>query len=38
MFVPGDYDPITLAEAQEAVAIAQRVCQQIRHFLPKELE
>jgi HEPN domain-containing protein len=35
---PGDYDPITLAEAQEAITIARRVRQQIRRFLPNEID
>ena len=32
---PGDYDPITLAEARRAVRIARRVSKQIRAHLPK---
>ncbi len=33
---PGDYEPITLAEARRAVAVAHRVRRQIRRWLPKE--
>ncbi len=33
---PGDYEPITLAEARRAVALARRVRRQIRRWLPKE--
>jgi len=33
---PGDYEPIPLAEAQEAVEVAQRVRKQMRQFLPKD--
>ncbi len=32
---PGDYEPITLAEARRAVAVARRVRRQIRRLLPK---
>jgi HEPN domain-containing protein len=33
---PGDYDPITLTEARQAVKIARRVRKQIRARLPKQ--
>jgi len=33
---PGDYEPIPLAEAREAVEIARRVRKQIRRFLPQD--
>jgi hypothetical protein len=33
---PGDYEPIPLAEARQAVQIARRVRKQIRKWLPKE--
>jgi HEPN domain-containing protein len=33
---PGDYEPIPLAEARQAVQIARRVRNQIRKWLPKE--
>ena len=33
---PGDYEPVTLAEAKRAVAAARRVRTQIRSLLPKE--
>jgi len=33
---PGDYEPIPLAEARQAVQIARRVRRQIRKWLPKE--
>jgi HEPN domain-containing protein len=33
---PGDYEPIPLAEARQAVRIARRVRNQIRKWLPKE--
>ena len=33
---PGDYDPISLGEAKEAVKIARRVRSHIRKLLPKE--
>ena len=32
---PGDYDPIPLAEARQAVRIAKRVRREIRKLLPK---
>ena len=32
---PGDYDPITLTEARQAVRIARRVRNQMRLWLPK---
>jgi len=32
---PGDYDPIPLTEAQQAVQIARRVRSQVRRRLPK---
>ena len=32
---PGNYEPITLEEAREAVRIARRVRKEIRQFLPK---
>ncbi len=32
---PGDYDPITLTEARQAVKIARRVRRQIRKLLPR---
>jgi HEPN domain-containing protein len=34
---PGDYDEMTLAEAEQAVKIAKRVRNQIRKLLPKEV-
>lgn len=34
---PGDYEPISLEEAQEAVKIARRVRRAIRRYLPKEV-
>ncbi len=33
---PGDYDPISLAEAREAVKLARRVRSAVRKGLPKE--
>jgi HEPN domain-containing protein len=33
---PGDYEPISLAEARKAVRIARRVRKEIRAHLPKE--
>jgi HEPN domain-containing protein len=33
---PGDYEPITLAEARRAVTVARRVRRQIRRWLPKQ--
>jgi HEPN domain-containing protein len=33
---PGDYEPIPLAEARQAVQLARRVRNQIRKWLPKE--
>lgn len=32
---PGDYEPIPLGEAQEAVKVARRVRRQIRRWLPQ---
>lgn len=32
---PGDYEPIPLSEAQEAVKVARRVRRQIRRWLPQ---
>lgn len=34
---PGDYEPISLVEAREAVEIAQRIRDEIRSLLPKEV-
>ena len=34
---PGDYEPISLAEARRAVKIARRVRNEIRKLLPKEM-
>jgi HEPN domain-containing protein len=34
---PGDYDPISLAEAREAVKLARRVRSAVRKRLPKEV-
>ena len=36
MRYPGDYDPVALAEARQAVKIARRARRQIRKRLPKE--
>jgi HEPN domain-containing protein len=33
---PGDYEPITLTEARQAVTQARRVRRQLRRWLPKE--
>lgn len=33
---PGDYEPIPLAEARQAVQIARRLRQQVRKGLPKD--
>jgi HEPN domain-containing protein len=33
---PGDYEPISIAEARKAVRIARRVRKEIRAYLPKE--
>ena len=33
---PGDYEPIPLAEARRAVAIARRVRKEVRSLLPRE--
>jgi len=33
---PGDYEPITLEEAREAVEVARRARNEIRKLLPKE--
>ncbi len=33
---PGDYEPVTLAEAREAVKMARRVRREIRQVLPKQ--
>lgn len=33
---PGNYEPILLAEARKAVAMAQRIRREIRKLLPKE--
>ncbi len=33
---PGDYEPVTLAEARRAVALARRVRRYVRAHLPKE--
>jgi hypothetical protein len=33
---PGDYEPISLAEARGAVAIARRVRKEVRALMPKE--
>ncbi len=33
---PGDYEPISLAEARSAVAIARRVRKEVRARMPKE--
>ena len=33
---PGDYEPIPLAEARRAVAIARRVRKEVRALMPKE--
>ncbi|MCK4356230.1 HEPN domain-containing protein [Candidatus Bipolaricaulota bacterium] len=33
---PGDYEPISLTEAREAVEIAQRIRDETRSLLPKE--
>jgi HEPN domain-containing protein len=33
---PGDYDPITLEEAERAVAMAHGVCQRLRELLPNQ--
>jgi HEPN domain-containing protein len=33
---PGDWDPITQADAEQAVALARTVREQIRIYLPKE--
>jgi HEPN domain-containing protein len=33
---PGDYEPITLAEARRAVALARRVRKHVRSLLPRE--
>ena len=33
---PGDYDPITLTEARQAVTLARRVRRQVRRWLPKQ--
>ena len=35
MRYPGDYEPVSLAEAERAVKIAQRVRTQVRQRLPK---
>ncbi len=32
---PGDWDPITRAEAEEAVALARKVRERVRAFLPE---
>ena len=34
---PGDYEPIALVEAREAVEIAQRIRNKIQSLLPKEV-
>jgi hypothetical protein len=34
---PGDYEPISLAEARRAVKIARGVRNEIRKLLPKEM-
>lgn len=33
---PGDYEPVTLAEARRAVTLARRVRRHVRSLLPKE--
>jgi hypothetical protein len=35
---PGDYEPVTLAEARHAVATAKRLRRQIRSLLPTALK
>jgi hypothetical protein len=35
MRYPGDYEPVSLAEAERAVKIARRVRTQVRQRLPK---
>jgi len=34
---PGDYEPISLTEARKAVEVAQRIRDEIRSLLPKEI-